>query len=306
MVTLSGTRYPHPQVIAIQPICQAMMVKEPSLLDRRPTIKTQLTAELRPGLAIGSHEGEAMHIDWVAAATGATAIAAIVVAVVTIRSTAAQNRRQQLSGMATTAIGYFTGHSQSRSAGIAALRMVQAGLAVLERSEQEQYREGIRALLYGQLLYVYRYGHNRFEVHEIYNLESMSDWLCSKEIIRGLSKGQTKDIINAMEAYKKGAGSNRNEPAVAALIDKLPAWEDDLGKQGKRPLPVPDRASPLHRFATRFRAWPSALPSPSGLLGRLRGQRRAVGASARSADGNTIDAGEADPDNAGHAGPDSS
>lgn len=199
-----------------------------------------------------------MHIDWVAVATAATAFAAIAVAVVTIRSTAAQNRRQQLAGMATTAIGYFTGHTQNRSAGIAALKMVQTGLAVLKTDEQELYHAGIRALLYGQLLFVYRYGQNKFEVHEIYNLEAMSDWLCSKEIICGLSEDQIENIVNAMEAYEKAAKSKPSKPEVKApidskpevqvLIDKLPAWKGTLKNRGSGPCLSLDRASLLQRF----------------------------------------------------------
>lgn len=190
------------------------------------------------GLATLRSLGEVMHVDWVAVATGAAGIAAIIAAVVTIRSTAAQNRRQQLAGMATTAIGYFRGGSQERSAGIAALEMVETGLAGLKTNEQELYRAGIRALLYGQLLYVYSSGRNRFDVHETYNLEVMSNWLCSKEIIRGLSRERIEFIIGVMRDYAGDAISHRNDPAVKSLVNKLPVWIRALEKQ-KRSLPIP-------------------------------------------------------------------
>lgn len=180
-----------------------------------------------------------MTIDWTAAATAAAGIAAIAVAVVTIRSTAEQNRRQQLAGMATTAIGYFTGGTQNRNAGIAALKMVEAGLAVLKIDERELYREGIRALLYGQLLYVYRYAENRFKVHETYNIEAMSDWLCSKEIICGLSGGQIKFIISAMTAYEGDAKPHSDDLVVKDLIDKLPGWKSALEEQSRSPVASP-------------------------------------------------------------------
>ena len=178
-------------------------------------------------------------MDWVALSTGATAVAAIIAALVTIRFTAAQNRRQQLAGMTTTAIGYFTGGSQDRSAGIAALEMVLASMAVLKKKEQALYREGIRALLYGQLLYVYKYGKNRFEAHEAYNLEVMSNLLCSKEIIHGLPGERIEFLIGAMKEYQTDSSPRySNEPAVKSLLNKLPAWINELEQQ-KRSLPIP-------------------------------------------------------------------
>lgn len=172
-----------------------------------------------------------MTVDWVAVATGALGIATVVGAVVTIRSTAAQNRRQQLADMATTAIDYFTRGTQNRSAGIAAMKMVQVSLASLKMNEREPYREAIRALLYGQLLHVYMYGENRFNALEVYNLDSMSSWLCSEELVSGLSRQQIDTLIATMEKYAKDAGPGENDAPVKNLLNKLPAWIRKLKEQ---------------------------------------------------------------------------
>ena len=118
-------------------------------------------------------------IDWAAIATAGGAVLTVAVSawatVRTIRSNersisdqlraeAEQNRKQQLADMMSTALSHFTGKSQNRGVGIAALRLIQENAAnlaikgILTHEELKQYQSSIQTLLYGQLLYLYMYG----------------------------------------------------------------------------------------------------------------------------------------------------
>src|SRR5437879_13624171 len=75
------------------------------------------------------------------------------------------SRNQQLAEMTATALGYFTGGSQNRSVGIAGLRIVR------NSTVWPQYCDAIRDLFQKQLIYLLAQGTNRWEAHEIANIE---------------------------------------------------------------------------------------------------------------------------------------
>ena len=142
--------------------------------------------------------------DWTAVAAVITAAAAAVASVLTIiwngktlrdqlagqadqqrkqqLADAEQQRKQQLADMISTAFGHFTGGTQKRSAGIAALQIVRAGSEDFDGDEAwKTYGPAIQGLLYSQLMYLYEKGVDKTEPHEAANIELMSDWLFGKD-----------------------------------------------------------------------------------------------------------------------------
>lgn len=132
--------------------------------------------------------------DWTGIAAVITAAAAGVASVLviiwngkTLRSQlvgqAELQRKQQLADMIATAFGHFTGGTQNRSTGIAALQIVRAGSTDFDEDEAwKAYGPAIQGLLYSQLLYLYgRKGKNKTEPHEAANIERMSDWLLGND-----------------------------------------------------------------------------------------------------------------------------
>lgn len=184
-------------------------------------------------------------IEWTAVATAAGAILAVAGAgwatVRTIRSNersisiqlraqAEQNRKQQLADMMSTALGHFTGRSQNRGVGIAALRMIQASAADLTKEgtltddELKLYRNSIQTLLYGQLLYLYMYGKNRNKAHEAANILVMSRWLFS-DYVGELQPEQKAVLYKAMEKYELYAKPSAGEPVVGDVLASVPTWK---------------------------------------------------------------------------------
>ena len=183
-----------------------------------------------------------MSTDWLPLATAVaavvTAAGAGIAAVITIRSNeqsirsqlvsqAAENRKQQLADMAAKGLGYLTGGSQNRSVGIAALKMMQANSLDFSEDNWILYREGIRSLLYAQLLYVYMHAGNRWESHEAANLAAMSEWLLAD--FKDLPGDEKKNLADAMKDYCESAKARSgNVSAVRYLITKLPIWIKEL------------------------------------------------------------------------------
>jgi hypothetical protein len=184
-------------------------------------------------------------IDWTAVATAAGAILAVAGAgwatVRTIRSNeksistqlraeAEQNRKQQLADLMSTALSHFTGRSQNRGVGIAALKMIQASAAsltmekILTREELKLYQSSIQTLLYGQLLYLYMYGENRYKAHEAANILAMSQWLFS-DYIDELQPEQKAALREAMVKYENEVGDNANKPVVRDILHSVPNWK---------------------------------------------------------------------------------
>ena len=111
-------------------------------------------------------------------------------------------RRQQFLAMTTTAISYFTGRSQPRSVGIAALRIVRS-----YNQEWPLYQEAIRDLLQKQLIYLLAHGDNRWEAHEVANMEDMGDWIILSGDFSPLSETRQEDLALAMEEYERASQS---------------------------------------------------------------------------------------------------
>jgi hypothetical protein len=134
-----------------------------------------------------------------------------------------------------TALSHFTGKSQNRGVGIAALRMIQESAAnltierILTHEELKLYQSSIRTLLYGQLLYLYMYGENRYKAHEAANILEMSHWLFSEYIDR-LNAEQKTALGKAMVKYKNEVGNNTNEPVVGDILNRMLTWEESLAK----------------------------------------------------------------------------
>jgi hypothetical protein len=81
-------------------------------------------------------------------------------------------KRKRQEDMVLSALEHFGGGSQRRSVGIAALQVV------LDRaSVEKEYRETVARLYFAQLLYLFVHGSNRWESHEIANIEAMTNWL---------------------------------------------------------------------------------------------------------------------------------
>jgi len=74
-----------------------------------------------------------------------------------------------------TALGHLVGGTQERAAGIAALRALKA----LADTRWPDYGSVVGQVLYTQLVFVLTRGRNRWEGHEVVNLETMSKWLAS-------------------------------------------------------------------------------------------------------------------------------
>jgi hypothetical protein len=174
-----------------------------------------------------------MATDWTAVATAAVGILAVsatgYAAVRTIKSNEKIISKYQLANMMSTALGHFTGKSQNRGVGIAALRIIKISSAelaekgTLTKEEEEQYRASIRALLYGQLLYLYIYGQNRDEAHEAANMLDMSEWLFSDYIV-GLKDEQKVNLSKAMERYLAYTKDKAAEIVIADLRQRILDW----------------------------------------------------------------------------------
>jgi len=128
---------------------------------------------------------------WIAAA------AAIGAAAVNIYFTLFNERRRRDAEMMITALGYFEGKSQRRSAGIAALEVLRS------RSKAwNEYRETVRQLFYRQLLYLFPHGVNRWETHEAANMEQMAVWLLDGKTLPAIDGHMRNRIHLAVERYE--------------------------------------------------------------------------------------------------------
>jgi len=134
---------------------------------------------------------------WIAAA------AAIVAAAVNIYFTLFNERRRRDAEMMITALGYFEGKSQRRSAGIAALEVLRS------RSKAwNEYRETVRQLFYRQLLYLFPHGVNRWETHEVANMEQMAVWLLDGKNASGDRRAYEEPNPAGRRAVRDGLGKS--------------------------------------------------------------------------------------------------
>jgi hypothetical protein len=142
-------------------------------------------------------------------------------------------RKERMSATLVTALGYFTGGSQNRSVGIAAIRGLQEKWVI-----GTEYRDTLVALLRGQLLYLLAHGSNRWESHEVGNIQAMVEMYLDLES-RGSSSHGMKQLADAMDRYRlewdhqgepEVPGGRANKTMVIALIGKMSDWKKELGQ----------------------------------------------------------------------------
>ncbi len=156
-------------------------------------------------------------------AAGAAILAAGANAFIT-HSTAQQRRDAE---MTLTALQHFEGHSQPRSVGIAALTVLRGNRKVWMRS-----RDMVAQLFYRQLLYLYSHGKNRWQAHEISNMEAMTEWLLSDmDILPAPTQSMRKALRQAMSRYKEdwvslpeGAREKARDNPVEPLLACMDRW----------------------------------------------------------------------------------
>ena len=134
------------------------------------------------------------------------------------------NRKQEFATLTSTALGYFTGKSQPRSVGIAALRIVRT------YSDQWPACQGaIRDLLQKQLIYLLVHGENRWEAHEVANIEDMGDWLLLSGDFDPLSETRQQDLAAAVDQYERDAPDPPSN-AVSGLLWAFKTWRPKLAR----------------------------------------------------------------------------
>jgi hypothetical protein len=148
--------------------------------------------------------------------------------------------KERRSATLVTALGYFTGGSQNRSVGIAAIRGLEANEDV-----GDEIRRTIAVLLHGQLLYLLGHGSNRWESHEVGNIQAMIEMYIELAPTL-LSSGGAAQVAEAMDRYRaewdsrhetKVPGGTANEEMVRSLIAKFESWKDALDLAAKRQQP---------------------------------------------------------------------
>jgi hypothetical protein len=125
-----------------------------------------------------------------------------------------------------TALQYFK-ESQRRSVGIAAL-------AVLRQRSNEAWTESqgaVRDLYYRQLLYLFAHGKNRWQAHEISNMEAMTESLLTDD--SPLQRPMSDRLLSAMTRYKttwdpKKAPREADVDAVEYLLERIEKWQTKL------------------------------------------------------------------------------
>lgn len=166
---------------------------------------------------------------WIAAA------AAIGAAMVNIYFTLFNERRRRDAEMMITALGYFEGKSQRRSVGIAALEVLR------NRSKAwNEYREAVRQLFYRQLLYLFPHGTNRWETHEVANMEQMTEWLLDGKILPAPSAEMRNRLRLAVERYATDWANLRPEERKAYDTSSV----DQMLKRIRTLVGDVDRAEP--------------------------------------------------------------
>jgi hypothetical protein len=165
---------------------------------------------------------------WIAA--GAAVAVAVVNLVVTLRT----ERQRRDAELIVAALEHFQGGSQPRSVGIAALKVLDG------RAGWELYRDTVAQLFYRQLLYLFAQGKNRWQAHEISNIEGMTQWLFAGDLPVTLDMRQQLDL--AMERYKKTWKERQELPedkradddpeAIKHLVGKIAEWQRRLRVRG--------------------------------------------------------------------------
>jgi hypothetical protein len=135
-------------------------------------------------------------------------------------------RRKQEQQMFLTALEHMQG-SQRRSIGIAALTILR------DRDRTwRKYRSTIRELFYRQLLYLYVHGENRWQAHEVANIEAMTAWLFDNKLLGPMSVEMRTQLAKVMKVYAQQQFDNlpkevRNkgsQESVQHLQDRIKKW----------------------------------------------------------------------------------
>ena len=141
-------------------------------------------------------------------------------------------RERRDAELLVTAFQYFK-ESQRRSVGIAAL-------AVLRQRSNEAWTEtqgAVRGLFYRQLLYLFAHGRNRWQAHEISNMEAMTEWLLTDD--SPLQSPMSDRLLSAMTSYRnawdpKTAPPEADADAVDYLLKRIEEWQPKLtGGEGE-------------------------------------------------------------------------
>jgi hypothetical protein len=113
------------------------------------------------------------------------------------------------SELIVAAVEYFQG-SQRRSVGIAALAVLR------ERPAWTEYRATVSQPFYRQLLYLIGHADNRWQAHEIANIEGMTDWLLegdmslTSDMSRRLHESMPAIRLSGKRTLRKGATRRRS------------------------------------------------------------------------------------------------
>lgn len=144
------------------------------------------------------------------------------------RKSELQQRRLELF---TTALSYIEGGSQRRNVGLAML-------AILRSELEEEYPEAVSRLMLTQMRYLLVHGSNRWEGHELANMEAMADTLLTRarpwlgaEPTRGMMLAKdidrfledSKDYTEWDPRVKREDGGRPNQSAIKHFRERLTA-----------------------------------------------------------------------------------
>lgn len=150
--------------------------------------------------------------------------------------------RQRLGDLVIIALENFGGGSQNRSVGIAALRALRN-----DKRLWAQYRTTAACLFVSQLRYLLAHGGNRWESHEIRNIEDMMSLLIEDNALGQASRDPglheamqsymrdwetyTRDVVKPDGSHGAKEGKRPDEAAVAHLLTLIQEWlrRPDLG-----------------------------------------------------------------------------
>jgi hypothetical protein len=176
-------------------------------------------------LLLGTKRGTGMLTE--AAVVGAL-VGAVVGALVAAGGFAVQARletRQRFGSLVILSFEHLTGGSQKRSVGIAGLRALQG-----DEKLWRQYREAAMGLFVAQLRYVLIHGRNRWEWHEVRNIEDMMGFLLSEYAKDSAINLGGAELAVALDHYRSDweREGSPNSVAVSRLLMLSEKWREEL------------------------------------------------------------------------------
>lgn len=134
-------------------------------------------------------------------------------------------RRRRESEMLVAALDHFK-ESQRRSVGIATLAVLQNG------KTWKDNRGTIQQLFYLQLVYLYEHGQNRWQAHEIANIEMMTSWLLEPSYLGPPAENMKEPLCNSMSVYRSqqfaklddDVMKKASQAAVTRLQGRIDKW----------------------------------------------------------------------------------